>query len=501
MKRVFAAGCLLTLLFCSVAAARTWTDKSGRFKIEGEFAGFKNGKVLIKTKDREIAVSRQILSPADQAFVIEALKAKKNSPDGGSNTAGNDAGGGGAAVAVAAGTGWPTWRGPARDGKSRETGLLDAWPEQGPPLDWSARGLGSGFSSVSIADGRIFTMGQKSGGTHLIALKESDGSPLWSTPIGGGDKPNCSPTVDDGLVYGLTHGGDLAACDVETGKIVWSKNMGRDFGGKMMSQWGYSESPLIDGDLLICTPGGPRAMLAALNKKTGAPVWSTVMPNGGQRGKDGAGYSSVVISNGGGVKQYVQLVGRGVIGVRASDGKLLWRYDRIANGTANVPTPVINGDLIFCSSGYGDGGSALLKLRGRGGAVQVQELRYYNSKELQNHHGGMVLVDDHLYFGHGHNNGFPVCVNMKTGNIVWGKKRGEGQRSAAVVYAEGNMYFRYEDATMVLIEATPQGYNVKGKFKIKTRHASSWPHPVIHSKHLYLRDGDELHRYNISAVN
>jgi len=495
MKRLLLLGSILSLLLCCAASARTWKDSTGRFTIEGEFGGFKNGKVLIKTDKGEIAISRFKLSAADQKFVVEAIKAGTPAPANKPAAAGS-----GGAVAAASGD-WPSWRGPARDGKSQETGLLESWPEQGPPIDWSVRGLGDGYSSLSIADGRLFTMGRKSGGTHLIALKESDGSPLWSTPIGKGDKPNCTPTVDGDLVYGLTHGGELAACNVQTGKVVWSKSMQRDFGGKMMSQWGYSESPLIDGDLLICTPGGPRAMLAALNKKTGAVVWTTLMPNGGQRGQDGAGYSSVVVSNGGGVKQYVQLVGRGVIGVRASDGKLLWRYDRIANTTANVPTPVVNGDLIFCSSGYGDGGSALLKLNGRGGAVQVQELQYYGANELQNHHGGMVLVGDHLYFGHGHNNGFPVCVNMKTGKIVWGKQRGEGARSAAVIYGDGNMYFRYEDATMVLIDASPNGYKVKGKFRIKSRNDSSWPHPVIHSKHLYLRDGDELHRYNIAAVN
>ncbi len=495
MKRLLIAGTVLTLLLCSVVAARTWTDSTGKFTIEGEFGGFKNGKVLIKTAKGELAIPRSKLSAADQKFVVEALKAAKNQqPD--AQPAGSGAAPGGSDT-----TAWPTWRGPSRDGASRETGLLQQWPEQGPPLDWSTRGLGSGFSSVSIAGGRIFTLGQKENATHIVALKESDGSLLWSTPIGKSDKPNCTPTVDGDLVYGMSFSGELAACNVETGKVVWSKHMKNDFGGKMMSGWGYSESPLIDGDLLICTPGGPRAMLVALNKKTGETVWTTIMPNGGQRGQDGAGYSSVVISNGGGVKQYVQLVGRGLIGVRASNGELLWRYDRIANGTANIPTPIISGDLIFCSTGYGDGGSALLKLVGRGKAVQVQELRYYSAKELQNHHGGMVLVDDHIYFGHGHNNGFPVCVELKSGNIIWGKQRGEGARSAAVVYADGHMYFRYEDGVMVLMDASPKGYNVNGKFTIKTRNDTSWPHPVVHHKHLYLRDGDELHRYNVAAVN
>lgn len=251
---------------------------------------------------------------------------------------------------------WPSWRGPNRDAVSPETGLLDSWPEQGPPLAWRIDGLGKGYSSVAIADGRIFTMGERRKSADLIALDLQDGRELWATPVGGGS-PNCTPTIDGDLVYALGRNGDLLCADVSTGRPVWRLNFEKDFGGRMMSGWGYSESPLVDGDRLICTPGAPDAVLVALGKRTGKTIWKAALPDDlGSKGKDGAGYSSVVISHGGGVKQYVQLTGRGVISVAADDGRFLWSYNRIANGTANIPTPIVTGDYVFCSTGYGEGG-------------------------------------------------------------------------------------------------------------------------------------------------
>eukprot|EP00913_Durusdinium_trenchii_P023415 g21993.t1 len=280
---------------------------------------------------------------------------------------------------------------------------------------------------------------------------------------------------------------------------AWLKNFSRDFGGKMMSSWGYSESPLIDGNQLVCTPGSQSAMMAALDKKTGRVIWRSPMPgNTGRRGKDGAGYSSIVVSNGGGVKQYIQLVGRGVISVDAKSGKLLWGYNRIANGVANVPTPVVKGDYVFCSSGYGTG-AALLKIVKRGRNVRAVEEYFLDAGKLQNHHGGMILVGDHIYCGHGHNNGFPICVNLKTGKVKWGGRiRGPGRGSAAIVFADGHLYFRYESGVMALIEATPTDYKLKGSFKLAVKHDASWPHPVILDGKLYLRDQQSLMCYDIS---
>ena len=400
---------------------------------------------------------------------------------------------------------WPQWRGPNRDGISTETGLLKEWPSDGPPLAWRTKGLGRGMSSVAIANGRIFTQGaaNKNGqrGVFVTALDPADGKEIWATAITTGrePQPNGTPTVDGRLLFAVGNDGDVACLETDTGKLVWKKNFGADFGGKCMSGWGYSESPLVEGDRLICVPGGANAGIVALNKQTGEIVWKSAIPDLGRKGQDGAGYTGVVISPGAGVKQYVTLMGRGLVGVRASDGKFLWGYNKIANGTADIPTPIVKGDYIFGSSGYGDGGSALLKLSKAGDGVKAEEVYYLSANQLQNHHGGMILLDDHIYMGHGHNNGFPTCVDFLTGKVVWGKERGPGTGSAAIVYADGHLYFRYQDATMALIEATTKGYNLKGSFRLASKLAESWPHPVVLDGKLYVRDQDVLLCYDVRA--
>jgi outer membrane protein assembly factor BamB len=392
---------------------------------------------------------------------------------------------------------WSRWRGPNNDGVSLEKSLLDSWPADGPPLEWKASGLGGGYSSVSVVDGKIYSMGSK-GGTTITCRSTKDGSEIWTTKIGGGGDPNCTPTVDGDLVFGVSKDGDLACCRTSDGELVWSKNFGRDFGGKMHSGWGYSESPLVDGELLICTPGANDAMLAALNKNTGEVVWKTKMPaDTGKKGGDGAAYASPVVAHCAGVKQYITLVGRGVISADAKTGELLWGYNRVANGTANIPTPIVKGDFVFCSSGYGDGGTALLKISKKGKALSAEEVYWYDANKLQNHHGGMILLGDYVYMGHGHNEGFPVCVDFKTGKPTWGPDRGVGSGSAAVAYADGHLYFRYQSGMMVLIEANPKAYKVTGKFKIATKNGESWPHPVIAGGKLYLRDQNDLLCYDI----
>lgn len=390
---------------------------------------------------------------------------------------------------------WPSWRGPKRDAISTEKGLLTEWSEEGPKLLWSADGLGRGFSSVAISGGRIYTMGERKGGTFLICL-DLNGHEQWAARVGTGD-PNCTPTVDGNRVYAVDRHGELACVGTESGNVLWTKSFTKDFGGKMMSGWGYSESPLVDGDRLIVTPGAKDAMLVALDKQTGDVIWKAAVPDLGSKGNDGAAYSSVVISHASGVKQYVQLVGKGIVSVRADDGKFLWNYNKITNGTASIPTPIVRGDHVFCSSGYGDGGSALLKVVKSGDTFQAEEIWYKKSSELQNHHGGVVLLGDHLYMGHGHNNGFPVCVEFLTGKDAWRPGRGPGSGSAAIVCADGHLYFRYESGDMALIEATPAEYRLKGTFKIKTKHSASWPHPVVVDGRLYLRDQHNLHCYNV----
>ena len=396
---------------------------------------------------------------------------------------------------------WNQWRGPNRDGISTEKGLLESWPEQGPAVAYSVKGLGKGMASVAIADGKIITMGNKDGNTQVVCLDQKNGEIEWSTPFTPAKSdPNCSPTVDlaSGLIYALSNDGVLVCCKLDGGEVVWQTSFTKDFGGKIESSWGYSESPLVDGDALICSPGATDAMVVALNKKTGEVIWKGKAPEGKLRGNDGAGYSSVIISNAAGVKQYVQLIGHGIVSYDAKTGSLLWNYDRVANRTANIPTPIAKDNYIFCSTGYDDGGTALLEISKKGSKLAAKEIYYKTNKELQNHHGGMIMIGDYVYMGHGHNNGFPACVEWKTGKNLWDKARGAGTGSAAIVVAEGKLYFRYQDSTMALIDTSKDKYVLISKFKLPTHNGESWPHPVIAGGKLFIRDQDELVCFKIA---
>ena len=397
---------------------------------------------------------------------------------------------------------WPQWRGPNRDGKSIEKGLLNKWPADGPPVAWKNRGFGKGYAGVSVVGDRVYTTGNLDEGQAAIAASTKDGKVIWrrvltkGVPKHGYGGSRCTPSVDGDRLYVVTSDGSIACLRTKDGEQVWKKNFGKQWSGKMMSGWGYSESPLVDGDRVLCTPGGNDAIMVALDKRTGKEIWRTKAPSLGRSGRDGAGYSSIVISNAGGVKQYVQLTGRGLIGVAADDGRLLWNYNRIANGTANIPTPIVDGDLVFGSTGYGTG-AALLSISARGSKLAAKEEYFLDAKTMQNHHGGIIKIGDYLYCGHGHNKGFPLCVEMKSGKIAWGPERGEGSGSAAVTYADGHLYFRYQDGTMALIEANSREYKIKGSFKIGIINGKSWPHPVIADGLLYLRDQDEMIVYDV----
>lgn len=401
---------------------------------------------------------------------------------------------------------WPQWRGPDRNGLSKETGLLKDWTEKKPKLLWMTEGFGQGYAGVSIAEGHIYTTGNDKEAQNVICAAVADGKILWKTPISneppkhGYDGSRCTPSIDGDRIYAISSGGGIFCLNANDGTVIWSHDF-KEWKGKMHSGWGFSESPLVDGDRVLCTPGGKDAMIVCLNKMTGEEIWKSAEGDFPKKhGGDGAAYSSIVISNGGGVKQYVQLVGRGVIGVRATDGKFLWGYNDIANGTANIPTPIPFGDYVFTSSGYGDGGTALLKLSSEGDGVKAEEVFYRPAGELQNHHGGMLLIGDYVYFGAKHNEGFPVCVEAKTGEIVWkndDRKANAGSGSAAVVYADGNVIFRYQNGTVGLVEATTDGYHLKGSFKPEFQQGNSWAHPVVAGGKLYLREQDKLMCYDL----
>ncbi|MEN8773925.1 MAG: PQQ-binding-like beta-propeller repeat protein [Akkermansiaceae bacterium] len=398
---------------------------------------------------------------------------------------------------------WPQWRGPDRTGLSSEKGIIKSWEESPPKLLWNVKGSGRGYSSVSISDGVLYTSGNFEGGQGVSAFSIEDGKLLWQTPVTdfapkhGYQGARSAPTVDNGHLYVTTSNG-VIACISTKGKVVWSKDFKKEWKGKMMSGWGFSESPLVDGERVICTPGGNSAFMVSLDKKTGATKWKTkIAPEDlGKKGKDGAGYGSIVISNGGGVKQYVQMTGRGVIGVRAKDGRFMWNYNKVANSTANIPTPIVDGDHVFCSTGYGTG-SALLKVVKKGGGTTAEEVYFLKPKILQNHHGGLLLIDGHIYGAHKHNGGDAICVEMKSGKVKWGPEKGVGNGSACVTFVDGHLVYRYQSGHVALVKASSGGYELKGSFMPAHQEAESWAHPVVSDGKLYLREQDHIMCYEL----
>ena len=392
---------------------------------------------------------------------------------------------------------WPQWRGPGRNAVSRETGLLRQWSSKGPASVWRASGLGTGYSSVVVARGLVFVTGQRGEEVFCTALDVTNGKPRWICKIGESSRHTLSaPTVDQDRIYALDGDGDMVCLKLSSGEIVWQKSFLEDLDGRMMSGRGYAESPLIDGEQLVCTPGGAETMMVALHKMTGEVLWRTSIPDIGPLGVDGHSFPSMVVTEVGGIRQYVQFVGRGVIGVAAADGRFLWGYNDLSKGI-HIPTPVVRDNLVFVANGY-NAGSALLRLEPDGeGGIDVQEVYFLRGNRFQNHHGGMVLVGDHIFAGHGSNNGLPTCLELETGRIIW-KRRGPGVGSAAVLYADDHLYFRYQNGLVALIEANPERYRLKGTFQLPGTGGDSWAHPVVANGWLYLREQDHLWVYDVT---
>lgn len=398
---------------------------------------------------------------------------------------------------------WPQWRGPDRDGKADNETMRSNWKSNPPQLLWRTEGLGNGYASVSVKDGTLYTTGNTGAGQSVVAVDLAKKAVKWTktvtdrTPKHGYPGSRCTPTLDGDRLYVVTSNGQITCLNQADGKIVWKHDFSK-WNGKMMSGWGFSESPLVDGDRVLFTPGGPDAMIVACDKMTGKEIWRSKSELGGEQGKNGAGYSSIVIGNAGGVKQYITIVGRGAIGVRAADGKYLWGYNRVANPTANIPTPVPFDNQVFVSTGYNDGGAALLTLVRSGDSFDVVEEYWKTNSELQNHHGGMIRVGGNVYFGNKHNKGFPVCVDLASGNLKWGGRiRGEGNGSAAMTMVGDQLIFRYQDGTVAFVKATPKRYELLGSFKPEYQERESWSHPVVVDGVLYLREQDVLMAYDV----
>lgn len=386
---------------------------------------------------------------------------------------------------------WPAWRGPNRTGCSSETGLLRQWPEGGPQRLWQAEGLGEGFSTPSVTDWAIYAMGNHDGQEWVIALDpNNEGKLLWETPTGevrhgggGYPGPRSTPTVDGNRIYALGLNGDLLCLNAADGKAIWRKNLVSDLGG-VIPNWGYAESVLVDGPWVLCTPGGEDAAIVALNKANGDLVWKSPL-------SDGAAYSSIVRARLAGQMQYVQFTAEGVIGVAATDGELLWRYNAPANGTANCSTPVCVEDAVFAASGYGTGGGCV-EIETSGDGLDASE-RYF-TKKMKNHHGGTLYVDGYLYGSS--DPGLLTCLDFETGDVQWSDRDcGKG----SLLFADGMLYVRSEKGTVSLVEATPEEFRLHGQFEQPSRSEQpSWPYPVVAGGKLYLRDQNVLLCYDIS---
>jgi len=394
---------------------------------------------------------------------------------------------------------WPTWRGPNGTGISSERDIATSWAGETPKLTWEAAGVGHGYSSVVTSGGFLVTTGRVDGSVICFALNTDTGEKNWETVIGKTSRNVMStPTIHDGRVYCVDPDGELICLRLSNGEVLWERNYVDDFGGRLMSGRGYGESPIIDRDRLLVTPGGTGAMIVALDRRTGETLWKSPFPKMAGAGRDGAAFSSLNITTAAGVRQIVQLTGRGLVGIEAASGKFLWSYDDISNSTANIPTPIVKDDLVFCANGY-HAGAVLLRLEKdpRGGTgVKATEVYRLKGNRFQNPHGGCVLIGNQIYGGHGSNNGLPTCLDLVTGRIRW-KRRGPGTGSASVTSAGGKLVFRYQDGMVALIEASPDEYRLKATFETPSSGGDSWSHPVISNGKLYLREKDTLWAYDI----
>jgi outer membrane protein assembly factor BamB len=410
---------------------------------------------------------------------------------------------------------WPQWQGPDRTAHSKETGLLKEWPKDGPPLAWKATGIEKGMGGIAISKGRIYTTGDDNDVTAwLFALNEADGKQLWKAKIGRGGSPGNmfkpagprgTPTVDGDKIYLLSQMGELICFTID-GKEIWRMDYLKDFNG-IMPVWGFGESPLVDGEKLICTPGAEDATLMALDKKTGKPLWKCAVPEGptgnkGFLGRSGAAYASVIAVDFAGERQYIQLTATTLVGVAATDGKLRWRYDRASNThRINCSTPLFHDGMVFAASAYDAGGGLVKLTKESNGKINAEEVWF--SKKMQNHHGGFILVDHCLYGANGGNGGGDlVCLDFKSGNVLWDGRNLSGRpiQKGSLTLADKRLYYRTEKGTMILIEPSGKEYLERGRFEQPDRtREQAWTHPVIANGKLYLRDQDSLFCYDIKT--
>lgn len=398
---------------------------------------------------------------------------------------------------------WPQWRGPERDGNSNETGLLKQWPAGGPRLLWQVNDIGDGYSTPVVVGSRIYVMSNRGMDNEFVqALSTKDGKVIWTTRVGNVGLPNqeppyakarSTPTVDGNFIYALGSDGDIACLELKTGKLRWTKNIRTEFAGQP-GTWAYAESPLVDGDVVVVTPGGAQATMIALNKKTGALIWKSAIPGG-----DPAGYASAIVVQAAGRKQYVQLLSKGIVGVDAKTGQFLWRNSEAAKGPAQYFTPIARGDFVY-GGALGVGGT-MVRLKPEDDGVTAEQV--YFIRGLPNGIGGAVVVGDHIY---GTEAGQKlVSAEFTTGKIKW---QAETITWSSIAAADGMLYLHGINGELALVEATPAGYREKGRFtppaqppkkKVGQFPEAAFAYPVIANGTLYIRDLGTLWAWDIKA--
>jgi len=401
---------------------------------------------------------------------------------------------------AALGADWPQWRGPQRNGVSAETGLLQAWPEGGPKLRWKINDVGMGYSTPVVVGDRLYLLANEGVEDEFVqAHSRTDGRRLWRTRLGKVGKPNMqpnfygarsTPTVQGQVLYALSSDGDLACVEIDSGQVRWRRNLQTDFGGRP-GDWAYAESPLVDGETLVCSPGGPEASVVALNRHTGELIWKCALPEA-----DTAAYASAIVVEVGGIKQYVQLLQKGLVGIEAKTGRLLWRYAKpVSRYNANIPTPLgAEGCVYVASAGTGAGAVRLVAQEGR---IQPQEL--YFDANLPTAIGGVVKVGDCLY---GTTAKALVCLDFATGTVRW---QAPALGAASLCVADGRLYLHGENGEVALVAPSPEGYQLKGRFsppeqpKRRGSMEKAWAHPVVAHGSLFVRDHNMLWCYDVQA--
>jgi outer membrane protein assembly factor BamB len=388
---------------------------------------------------------------------------------------------------------WPQFHGPNADNKSTETGLLTSWPDDGPPLVWDVTGIGNGYSSVSIANGLIYTVGNQDGKTMISAIN-LDGNLQWQVANGPAyteDYPGTrgTPTIDGERLYHQSPVGNIVCMKAADGAEIWTVNSLERFHAKNI-KWALAESLLIDGNHVITCPGGDEVSVAALDKTTGETVWAA------ESAGDQTSYATPTLAECNGVRIIFTMTAKALIGVDADKGKLLFRYPFETKYDINALQPIYHEGHVFISGGYGTTGSDLLKVIVEGDKVSVEQV--WRSKDLDNQHGGVVLLDGYLYgAAHSFNGGRWICLDWKTGELQWAE-RGVGKGS--LTYADGMLYTMSEKRMVGLAKATPEKFELVSKFRIPSGGTgATWAHPVVCGGRLYIRHDDTLFVYNVKA--